>query len=62
VVQLTPEMRIAVSTEEISHYVAEIEELQQDLSARADVDNVQLAKIAAAVFEIRDVVLALLQR
>lgn len=62
VLQLTPEMRIAVSMEEISRYIAEIKELLQDLSARPDVDNAQLAKIAAAVSEISDVVPALLQR
>ena len=60
--QPTPEMRITVSVEEISRYVAEIKQLLQDLSARPDVDNEQLAKIAAAVSEIRDVVPALLQR
>ena len=62
VLQLTPEMRIAVSMEEISRYVAEIHGLLQELSARPDVDNAQLAKIAAAVSEISDVVPALLQR
>jgi anti-sigma regulatory factor (Ser/Thr protein kinase) len=62
VVQLTPEMRITVSLEEISRYVAEIRDLLQELSERADVDNDQLAKIATAVSEIGHVVPAMLQR
>jgi len=60
--QPTPEMRITVSVEEISRYVGEIKQLLQDLSARPDVDHEQLAKIANAVSEIRDLVPALLQR
>ena len=51
--ELTPEMRIAVSMEEISGYVAEIRQLLQDLSERPDIDNDKLAKIAAAASEIR---------
>jgi hypothetical protein len=60
--ELTPEMRIAVSMEEISRYVGEIKQLLQELSARPDVDNAQLARIATAVTEIQQVVPALLCR
>jgi hypothetical protein len=55
-------MRIAVSMEEISRYVGEIKQLLQELSARPDVDNAQLARIATAVTEIQQVVPALLCR
>jgi anti-sigma regulatory factor (Ser/Thr protein kinase) len=59
---LTPESRIATSMEDISRYVGEIRQLLQDLAARPDVDNVQLAKIATAVSEIQRLIPALLQR
>jgi len=59
---LTPEMRIAVSMEEISRYVGEIRQLLQDLSERPDVDNDKLARIAAAASEIRQIVPVLLHR
>jgi anti-sigma regulatory factor (Ser/Thr protein kinase) len=59
---LTPDMRIAVSMEDISRYIAEINLLLQDLGARADVDNEQLARIATAVSEIQRVIPALLHR
>jgi hypothetical protein len=60
-VELTPYARIAVSMEDISRYVEEIKQLLQDLSARPEVDNEQLARIAKAVSEIKDVVPALLK-
>jgi hypothetical protein len=60
--ELTPEVRIAVSMEEISRYVGEIKQLLQDLSARPDIDNDQLARIATAATEIQQVVPALLYR
>lgn len=60
--ELTPEMRIAVSMEEISRYVAEIKQLVQELAARPDVDNDQLGRIATAASEIQRVIPALLLR
>ena len=60
--ELTPDMRIAASMENISRYVGEIRELLQNLSARSDVDNEQLARIATAASEIQQVIPALLHR
>jgi anti-sigma regulatory factor (Ser/Thr protein kinase) len=60
--ELTPDMRIAVSMEEISRYVGEIKQLLQDLAARPEVDNAQLKRIATAVSEIQRVVPAMLLR
>jgi hypothetical protein len=60
--KLTPDMRIAVSMEDISSYIAEIKQLLQDLGARAEVDNEQLARIATAVSEIQRIIPALLHR
>jgi hypothetical protein len=59
---LTPDMRIARSMEDISRYLGEIKQMLQDLSARPEIDNRQLAKIATAVAEIQRLVPALLQR
>ena len=59
---LTPDMRIAASMEDISRYLGEIKQMLQDLSARPNVDNGQLAKIATAVAEIQRLVPALLKR
>ena len=59
---LSPNSRIAASMEDISRYVGEIKQLLQDLAARPDVDNAQLAKIATAVAEIQRLIPALLQR
>lgn len=47
--------------EDISRYVGEIKQMLQDLSARPEIDNHQLAKIATAVTEIQRLVPALLQ-
>ncbi|CAN0484087.1 unnamed protein product [Phaeothamnion confervicola] len=55
-------MRIATSMEDISRYLGEIKQMLQDLSARPNVDNSQLAKIATAITEIQRLVPALLQR
>ena len=57
---LTPENRIATSMEEISRLVAEIKGMLQDLSARPEIDNAQLARIADAASEIARVVPAML--
>jgi hypothetical protein len=56
----TPDARIAASMEDISRYIGEIKQLLQDLSARPDVDNAQLAKIATAATEIQRVIPAML--
>ena len=48
--------------EEISRYLGEIKQLLQELSARPEVDNAQLAKIANAVAEIQRVIPAMLLR
>jgi hypothetical protein len=62
ILELTPDMRIAVSMEDISRYVGEIKQLLQDLAERPDVDNDQLKRIAIAVSEIQRIIPALLQR
>ena len=59
---LTPEGRIATSMEDISRYLDEIRQLLQELSARPDVDNEQLARIATATVEIQRIIPALLLR
>ena len=59
---LTPDMRIARSMEDISRYLGEIKQMLQDLSAQPKIDNRQLTKIATAVAEIQRLVPALLQR
>ena len=59
---LTPDMRIAASMEDISRYLGEIKQMLQDLSARPNVDNAQLAKIATAIAEIQRIVPAMLKR
>ena len=59
---MTPEGRIAFSMEEISRYLSEIKQLLQDLSARPEVDNAQLARIAAAADEIQRVLPAMFLR
>jgi len=59
---MTPEGRIATSMEDISRYLGEIKLLLKDLSARPEVDNAQLAKIATAVTEIQRIIPAMLQR
>jgi hypothetical protein len=61
-VNLTPDMRVADSMEEISRYVDEVKQMLQDLSARPGVDNKQLAKIATAITEIKEIVPAMLLR
>jgi hypothetical protein len=58
----TPEGRIAFSMEEISRFLGEIKQLLQELSARPEVDNAQLAKIGNAVAEIQRVIPAMLLR
>ena len=60
--ELTPDMRIAASMEDISRYIGEIRQLLQDLSERPDVDSHQLTRIAVAVSEIQQVIPALLLR
>jgi hypothetical protein len=60
--ELTPDMRIATSMEDISRYIGEIKQLLQDLSLRPDIDNDQLERIATAVSEIQRVIPALLRR
>ena len=60
--ELTPDMRIAISMEDISRYIGEIKQMLQDLSARPDIDNDQLKRIAVAVSEIQRVIPALLMR
>ncbi len=59
---LTPDMRVADSMEKISRYVGEIKQMLKDLSARPGVDNKQLAKIATAITEIKEIVPAMLLR
>ena len=59
---LTPDMRIAVSMEDISRYVGEISQMLQVLSDRPGVDNEQLRRIATAVSEIERLVPVLLKR
>ena len=58
----TPDMRIADSMEQIARYTDEIKQMLQDLSARPDVDNAQLQRIAIAVAEIQRIVPILLMR
>jgi hypothetical protein len=58
----TPDMRIADSMEQIAGYVDEIKQMLQDLSARPDVDNAQLQRIAVAVSEIQRIVPIMLMR
>jgi hypothetical protein len=60
--ELTPDMRIAISMEDISRYIGEIKQMLQDLSERPDIDNDQLKRIAVAVSEIQRVIPALLMR
>jgi hypothetical protein len=60
--ELTPDMRIAISMEDISRYIGEIRQMLQDLSERPDIDNDQLKRIAVAVSEIQCVIPALLMR
>lgn len=60
--ELTADVRIAVSMEDISGYLGEIRQLLQDLSGRQDVDNDQLRRIATAVAEIQRVIPMMLQR
>jgi hypothetical protein len=60
--EVTPDMRIAISMEDISRYIAEIRQLLQDLSERPGVDNDQLERIAIAASEIQRVIPALLLR
>lgn len=60
--ELTPDARIAASMEDISGYMAEIRQLLQDLSARPEIDNDQLRRIATAVAEIQRVIPMMLQR
>lgn len=59
---VTPEARIAASMEDISRYIGEIKQLLQELAARPDVDNEQLARIAAAASEIERLLPAMLLR
>ena len=59
---LTPDTRIAASMEDISRYLGDIKQMLQDLSARPDVDNGRLARIATAITEIQRLIPALLQR
>jgi hypothetical protein len=58
----TPDMRIADSMEQIAGYVDEIKQMLQDLSARPNVDNAQLQRIAVAVSEIQRIVPIMLVR
>jgi hypothetical protein len=58
----TPDARIATSMEDISRYLGEIKQLLQELSARPEIDNAQLARIATATAEIERVIPALLLR
>ena len=60
--KLTPDMRIALSMEEIARYLGEISQMLGDLAARPNVDNDQLKKIATAAAEIERIVPVLLQR
>jgi hypothetical protein len=60
--ELTPDMRIATSMEDISRYIGEIKQLLHDLSRRPEIDNNQLKRIAIAVSEIQRVIPALLLR
>jgi hypothetical protein len=58
----TPDMRIADSMEQIAGYMDEIKQMLQDLSARPNVDNAQLQRIAVAVSEIQRIVPIMLMR
>jgi hypothetical protein len=58
----TPDMRIADSMEQIAGYMDQIKQMLQDLSARPNVDNAQLQRIATAVAEIQRIVPILLMR
>jgi hypothetical protein len=58
----TPDMRIADSMEQIAGYMDEIKQMLQDLSARPNVDNAQLQRIATAVSEIQRIVPIMLMR
>jgi hypothetical protein len=58
----TPEMRIADSMEQIAGYMDQIKQMLQDLSARPNVDNAQLQRIAIAVSEIQRIVPIMLMR
>jgi hypothetical protein len=58
----TPDMRIADSMEQIAGYMDEIKQMLQDLSARPNVDNAQLQRIAVAVSEIQRIVPLMLMR
>jgi hypothetical protein len=60
--EMTPDIRIAISMEDISRYIGDIKQLLQDLSERPDVDNDQLQRIATAVSEIQRLIPALLLR
>jgi hypothetical protein len=57
-----PDMRIADSMEQIARYIDEIKQMLQDLSARPNVDNAQLQRIAVAVSEIQRIVPIMLMR
>jgi hypothetical protein len=58
----TPDMRIADSMQQIAGYMDEIKQMLQDLSARPNVDNAQLQRIAVAVSEIQRIVPIMLMR
>jgi hypothetical protein len=58
----TPDMRIADSMQQIAGYMDEIKQMLQDLSARPNVDNAQLQRIAVAVSEIQRIVPIMLVR
>ena len=59
---LSAEARIATSMEDISRYLDEISQMLQQLAARPEVDNDQLARIATATAEIERLIPALLHR
>jgi hypothetical protein len=58
----TPDMRIADSMEQIAGYMDQIKQMLRDLSARPNVDNAQLQRIAIAVSEIQRIVPIMLMR